>query len=94
MKKLILLIAIALAGCTTTDSVKPNDPVITPQTETVNIPKDQLTPCPDLEIPELKALSQGQTLDLLGAWFKQYTSCQLSHNGLIPTVKKAFNVKD
>ena len=93
MKKFTLILALVLVGCSTNNEVKPNDPVLAPETKTVNIPAEQLTPCPDLEAPNLQALSQGQTLDLLATWFKAYTSCQLSHNPLIITVKDAFNIK-
>lgn len=93
MKYIAFVLFLALVGCGTQD-VKPNDPVIVPATQTVNLPPEQVSECADLPAPDLKALTQGETLALLSLWFNTYLPCRLNHNALVKTVRKAFNIGD
>lgn len=88
----ILFATLALVGCGPIKK-EPENVVLVPKNEKVNIPQYMLTKCPPLKKIPVREYNQGETVQIMNRLINQSEDCRKKDDLLVDTVKKAFNTE-
>lgn len=89
---LAVMAALMVVGCNTAPVIIP-DPVLLPETKTVEVPDWLLEKCPTIQQLPVKAYSGQDTVKLFQSLSDQSDACRAKDSILVDTVRKAFNLK-